>query len=57
MGNKYSAPFKFHNKEIEYCTGFCFYDNKFVIPYSIWDNKTLIGMYDFNYIYKLMLYK
>mgnify|MGYP006410167183 CR=1 FL=1 len=54
---KYSAPFKFHKKDIEYCTGFCFYDNQFVIPYSIWDNKTLIGIYNFNYIYELMLYK
>ena len=53
---KYSAPFKFHKKDIEYCTGFCFYDNQFVIPYSIWDNKTLIGIYNFNYIFELMLY-
>jgi glycosyltransferase involved in cell wall biosynthesis len=52
---KYSAPFKFENKSIEYCLSLLIQNNKILINYSTWDRTTQIGIYDKNYIETLLI--
>jgi len=52
---KYSAPFKFENKPIEYCLSLLIENNKILINYSTWDRTTQIGIYDKNYIETLLI--
>ena len=50
---RYSAPFKFSGKTIEYCIGMIFEDNKVILSYSEWDRTTKISIYDEKYIESL----
>jgi hypothetical protein len=44
---KFSENFYFEGYKIEFCIGFCVDDNEnFIIPYSINDSNTTIGIYD-----------
>jgi len=47
---RYSAPFKFEGECIEYCTGLIVEEERVIVPYSVMDNKTILGVYDKKYI-------
>ena len=47
---KYSAPFCFEGQPIEYCVGLIVENDRVIISYSVWDNKTKIAIYDKKYI-------
>ena len=55
---RYSAPFKFDNKPIEYCLSILIDDDENVMMnYSSWDRTTRINIYDKHYIESLLIYK
>ena len=54
---KYSAPFKLQDECIEYCLSIIVKDDIVIIPYSIWDRTTRIGIYDKKYIDEIIIYK
>ena len=54
---RYSAPFKFEGICIEYCLGLVVEDERVIVPYSYWDNKTKLAVYDKSYIESLLVYK
>lgn len=45
---KYSGPFKFENKPIEYCLSIIVNKNEIIMNYSLWDKTTKIGFYHKN---------
>lgn len=47
---RYSAPFKFQGEPIEFCLSIIVEDDRVIIPYSIWDSSTIIGIYNKKYI-------
>jgi hypothetical protein len=53
---KYSAPFCFEGQPIEYCVGLIVENDRVIISYSIWDNKTKIAIYDKKYIDNKIIY-
>lgn len=52
---KYSRWFKFNNNRVEYTLGFEIHDNKFIIPYSNWDNETYLNVYTVDEINQFFL--
>jgi tetratricopeptide (TPR) repeat protein len=53
---RYSAPFKFEGKPIEFCLSIIVEDERVLINYSTQDKTTRIGIYDKKYIDSLLLY-
>ena len=53
---RYSAPFKFEGEPIEYCLSIVVENEQVLINYSTWDRTTKIGVYDKEYIEKLLVY-
>ena len=53
---RYSAPFKFEGEDVEYCLSLIVEDDRVIVPYSIRDNKTKIGVYDKAYIESVIKY-
>jgi tetratricopeptide (TPR) repeat protein len=53
---RYSAPFSFEGKPIEYCLSIIVEDNRVLINYSTWDNTTQIGIYEKKYIDSFLKY-
>ena len=53
---RYSAPFKFEGKPIEYCLSIVVEDEQVLINYSCWDRTTKIGIYDKKYIDSIIKY-
>ena len=53
---RYSAPFKFEGTCIEYTLSLIVEDDRVIVPYSVWDNKTKIAVYDKSYIDSLVKY-
>ena len=53
---RYSAPFKFEGKPIEYSIGLIVEDTRVLITYSVWDRTTKLAIYDKTYIEKLLKY-
>ena len=47
---RYSAPFCFEGQPIEYCIGLIVEEDRVIISYSVWDNKSKIAIYDKKYI-------
>jgi tetratricopeptide (TPR) repeat protein len=47
---KYSPFFSFEKTCIEYNLGLIVEDNRVIIPYSVWDNKTKLAIYHKDYI-------
>lgn len=54
--SRMSAPFKFEGEPIEYCIGLIVEDDRVIVPYSLWDNKTKIAVYDKTYIDSITQY-
>lgn len=54
---RYSAPFKFQQECIEYCLTIIIEDDRIIMPFSIWDRSTIIGIYDKKYIDEILIYK
>jgi len=54
---RYSAPFKFEGKPIEYCLSLIVEDERVIINYSCWDRTTILAVYDKNYIDSIIKYK
>ena len=54
---RYSSPFSFEGKPIEYCLSIIVEKNRVLINYSTWDKTTRIGIYEKNYIDSLITYK
>jgi len=53
---RYSAPFKFEGKCIEYCLSLVVEDEQVIANYSCWDRSTKIAIYDKKYIDPLLKY-
>ena len=53
---RYSAPFKLEGEPIEYCLSIVVENKQVLINYSTWDRTTKIGVYDKEYIEKLLVY-
>ena len=53
---RYSAPFKFEGKPIEYCLSIVVEDEQVLMNYSMWDRTTRIGVYDKKYIDSIVKY-
>lgn len=51
---RYSDQFTFEGNRIEYCLSLIVEDNRVIIPYSIFDKSTIIGVYDRKYIESLL---
>jgi hypothetical protein len=43
---KYSQPFTFDNKLIEFCVGLIVEEKNIMMTYSIYDNSSVLGIYD-----------
>jgi tetratricopeptide (TPR) repeat protein len=54
--SRYSAPFKFSGKPIEYCLSIVIENDKVLMNYSEWDRSTRIGSYDKKYIDSLLTF-
>jgi hypothetical protein len=54
---RYSMPFSFEGKQIEYCLGLIVEDERVIVPYSTWDRTTQIAIYDKKYIDEKIIYK
>ena len=54
---RYSAPFKFDKEPIEYCIGLIVEPTRVIMTYSVWDGKTIIGVYNMDYISNEIIYK
>lgn len=53
---RYSSPFKFEGESIEFCLSIIVESKRVLINYSTWDRTTRIGIYDKNYVDKLVCY-
>ena len=54
---RYSAPFSFENKPIEYCLSIIVEEERILVNYSTWDRTTRIAIYDKNYINSIIKYR
>lgn len=50
---KYSNRFKFEGRRIEFCIGLYIEKDVFIIPYSVYDNSSRLGIYNMNSILNL----
>jgi tetratricopeptide (TPR) repeat protein len=53
---RYSAPFKFQDKPIEYCLGLIVEDTQLIITYSEFDKSSHVSIYNKEYIESLLLF-
>jgi glycosyltransferase involved in cell wall biosynthesis len=53
---RYSAPFKFSDKSIEYSLSIVVEKTRVLINYSQWDRTTRLGIYPLEYIESLLIY-
>jgi len=53
---RYSAPFKFEGKPIEFCIGLIVTETDVIASYSTWDETSNIAVYDKEYINSLAKY-
>jgi glycosyltransferase involved in cell wall biosynthesis len=55
---RYSAPFKFSDKPIEFCLSIIVENERVLMNYSSWDRTTQIGIYDKKYLEdSILIYK
>lgn len=54
---RYSAPFLFEGKEIEYCLGLVVEDERVIMSYSTWDKSSKARVYERGYIDGLLKYQ
>jgi tetratricopeptide (TPR) repeat protein len=54
---RYSAPFSFEGKPVEYCLSIIVEEERVLMNYSTWDKTTRIGVYDKKIIESLLQYK
>ena len=52
---RYTPYMKFQSRRIEYCLSIMIKEDEIIIPYSIWDNQSVLSIYDKKYIESFMI--